>query len=748
MNRAIPSWILLLGLWSASAIPAQDAEDPELLYQTALHWEVVEGDLERALELYRRVTLLTSVSRSTAARALLRMGQCLEKLGRADASRIYLRILNEYGDQPGIAHQARLELERLGTGQRFPNPSGSTLRFVLADERLSGWAPSFPADFDFSPDGERLVFQARLDGDFQRGVSFSDDLGYWKMSRQLGLFVTDRTGSLVRPLVRDWGPWRFPASARWSPSGEMICYLAATNVVGESGRPEEVRAIFVIPGEGGEQRQIGPHLPASTGQVFWSPGGLLTYLDREGLHTIDLDGRLLSEVTFKREEAGFGGYSSDGRWLVFHDLAGYNQPQTDDLGPNRDIWIMPVTGGNAVRITRSPTPDVFPAWDTGNSIYFVSSRNGDPNIWEISVDLRTGARLGEPRQVTAYRGATIMYPQIIAQKNEIAFGLVRKTHVINVTSTDLSREPRTVARGSWPLLSPDGRTVYFVGGEEGQPGIFAVSSAGSDPRQLTDSLLPNNPGSGFDLSPDGQTLVFLAPTREGKAIFRLFVSGGSPELLVELEDLGSLHPQPRWSPSGDLVAYAFNGALHIIPPYGGRARKLAQLDWENSTIRWSPDGDYLAGLGYLGSIAGRRSFGVFVVRLSDGELRRLTTVEEHHYKEGLEWHPDGQELTFKDYRKDGLRKAYLDGRPTSAWLDLEKHWDYVGTWAPAGDEFFFITTRDYGNFDLYRWSAGTNEAQIVAEDAMPFPSFSRDGQIMAWSSEEFTKQIWLLEQPE
>ena len=671
MHRALPSRILLLVLWSASAIPAQDSEDPELLYQKAVHWEVVEGDLERALELYRKVTLLSSVSRSTAARALLRMGQCLEKLGRADASRIYRRILDEYGDQPGIAHQARLSLERLGTEQRFSKSSGSTLRFVLADERLSWWP--LAADFDFSPDGKRLVFRASLAGDFQEGVSFSDDLGYSELSVHLGLFVTDRTGSLVRPLVRDWGPWRFPASPRWSPDGQMICYLAATNVVRESGRPEEVRGIFVVPAKGGEQRRIGPYLSAATSQVFWSPEGLLTYVNPQGLHTVDLEGRLLTKVTFEGELARFGGYSSDGRWVVFQARAAQ-----DDLRPNMDIWIMPSNGGPAGRITRSPTLDVFPAWDTRkNSIYFVSSRNGDPNIWEVSVDLRTGTRLGEPRQVTAYRGTTIVRPQVIAQKNEIAFGLVRQTSVINVASTDLSGEPKTVTKGSWPLLSPDGQTVYFVG-EEGQPGIFVVSRAGGEPRQLTDSLLPNAYGPGFDLSSDGQTLVFLAPTPEGKAISRLSLSGGSPELLVELENRSGVHPQPRWSPNGDLVAYAFNGSLNVIPAGGGQPKKLAKLNWYNPTIRWSPDGEYLAGLGYLGSIAGSQSFGVFVVRLSDGQVRRLTTVEEHHWKEGLEWHPNGQELTFMDYRKDGIRKAYLDGRPTSPWLDLEEHWDHVG----------------------------------------------------------------------
>ena len=742
MDRALLSRILLLALWSAPAIPAQGREDPEVLYQRAVHQEVVEDDLEQALELYRQVTVLTGVSRSTAARALLRMGQCLEKLGRADASRIYLRILNEYGDQPGTAHQARLKLERKGTEQRFPNPSGSTLRFVLADERLPWRPPNMPADFDFSPDGERLVFRASLDGDFQQDVSFSDDLGFSVLAKQMGLFVADRTGSLVRPLVRNWGPWRGPGSPRWSPDGQMICYVAATNAARESGPPQEVRGIFVVPARGGEQRRVGPHVSASTRQVFWSPEGLLTYVDREGLHTINLEGRLVTKVTFESEKAAFGGYSSDGRWLVFEDVIGYRNE--DVLGPNTDIWIMPSTGGPAVRITRSPKADRFPAWDTSkNSIYFVSSRTGEPNIWEVSVDLRTGTRLGEPRSVTAYRGVTIMRLQVIPEKNQVAFGLVRETRVINVAKTDLSGEPRTVAKGSRPRLSPDGRTVYFVGGEESQPGFFAISSSGGEPRQLIDAGYR----SGFDLSPDGQTLVFLAPTPGGKAIFRLPVSGGSPELLVEMEDLSDVHPQPKWSPNGDLVAYAFSGSLHVIPARGGQPKRLAPLGWLNSSIRWSPNGDYLAGLGYLGSVAGNQSFGAFVVQLSDGQVRRLTTVEEHHWKAGLEWHPNGRELTFMDYRKDGIRKAYLDGRPSVMWLDLEEHWDYVGTWAPAGDEFFFQTTREYGRMDLYRWSAATDEVQFVARNS-DRPSFSRDGQIMAWVSAELTKQIWLLEQTE
>jgi hypothetical protein len=49
--------------------------------QRAMHVEHVEGDLERAIQLYRDIVAQHGDVRNAAAKALLRLGSCYEKLG-------------------------------------------------------------------------------------------------------------------------------------------------------------------------------------------------------------------------------------------------------------------------------------------------------------------------------------------------------------------------------------------------------------------------------------------------------------------------------------------------------------------------------------------------------------------------------------------------------------------------------------------------------------------------------------------
>lgn len=65
--------------------------------------------------------------------------------------------------------------------------------------------------------------------------------------------------------------------------------------------------------------------------------------------------------------------------------------------------------------------------------------------------------------------------------------------------------------------------------------------------------------------------------------------------------------------------------------------------WEGWTLRWSPNGQYIGALGY--EKPGAQNVAV-AVRASGKQLIRLTPEAEQNYKEGLEWHPDGQRLTY------------------------------------------------------------------------------------------------------
>src|SRR5436305_10943351 len=107
MNRTI----LALAI-AAVAMVAEErkAADAELRLQAAIHAEMVDGNCKAAIEQYKKVA--ESGNRAVAAKALIRMAECHQKLGDAESKKIYERVAREYADQKEPAAIAR---ERLGS---------------------------------------------------------------------------------------------------------------------------------------------------------------------------------------------------------------------------------------------------------------------------------------------------------------------------------------------------------------------------------------------------------------------------------------------------------------------------------------------------------------------------------------------------------------------------------------------------------------------------------------------------------
>jgi hypothetical protein len=112
--------------------------------QSALHREVVLGDLKGAMDAYRAVA--AQAPRPTAARALLRLAKCLEKSGRRlEARDVYSRVAGQFGDQADVAAQARAELavwESAG-----PGPVNLRFEEGTPGKLPAGWfVPALPQD--------------------------------------------------------------------------------------------------------------------------------------------------------------------------------------------------------------------------------------------------------------------------------------------------------------------------------------------------------------------------------------------------------------------------------------------------------------------------------------------------------------------------------------------------------------------------------------------------------------------------
>src|SRR5712691_3254749 len=115
--------LLVANLMLSTALLATAQKTPESMLGAALHQEEVQGDLKGAIAAYQKVVATPGVSRKTTAEALVRMGQCYEKLGDSESRKAYERVLREYADQKESAALARGRL----SGTAHPGRQSNTL---------------------------------------------------------------------------------------------------------------------------------------------------------------------------------------------------------------------------------------------------------------------------------------------------------------------------------------------------------------------------------------------------------------------------------------------------------------------------------------------------------------------------------------------------------------------------------------------------------------------------------------------
>ncbi len=113
--------ILVLSAMVATVFASPQKRDrTDVQFEAAAKKETVDGDLKAAIEIYQKIA--QSGNRVAAANALVRMGQCYEKLGDTEAKKAYERVVREFGDQKEAVAEARKRLTK------FTGPGGALNR--------------------------------------------------------------------------------------------------------------------------------------------------------------------------------------------------------------------------------------------------------------------------------------------------------------------------------------------------------------------------------------------------------------------------------------------------------------------------------------------------------------------------------------------------------------------------------------------------------------------------------------------
>ena len=135
------SWTLA-AIMALSTITTSQAPTGHAVFEQALAKERVDGNLTEAIKLYERVVAEFASDRALAARALVQVGRCYEKLGREEAVRAYERLVRDFADQVDAVELARA---RLATLKRpVPGPTTPHRARVSQGGQQQSTAVAFP----------------------------------------------------------------------------------------------------------------------------------------------------------------------------------------------------------------------------------------------------------------------------------------------------------------------------------------------------------------------------------------------------------------------------------------------------------------------------------------------------------------------------------------------------------------------------------------------------------------------------
>jgi Tol biopolymer transport system component len=162
------------------------------------------------------------------------------------------------------------------------------------------------------------------------------------------------------------------------------------------------------------------------------------------------------------------------------------------------LYIVGADGEGPRRLTSGPSSDTQPEWSPdGKRIAFTTDRAGNREVEVMSVDG------GEP--------------------------------------VNLSKNPAGDFEPTW---SPDGTRIAYTSTRDGKPEVYVVQADGSKTTRLTISEGSRAP----TWSPEGLRVVLVAV---GTGLALVDLRAGSVQPITT----DSLDGHPRWSPSGDLIAF-------------------------------------------------------------------------------------------------------------------------------------------------------------------------------------------------
>jgi len=610
----------------------QKNEQAELALKAAIKTETVDGNLKGAIEQYKAIAALSGASRATVANALLRMGQCYEKLGQVEARAAYERVVREFGDQAEAAKvaQARLSALRSGGGALAARTDVATRRVYVGepDEEYVSLSPDGRYIVLNRPEvggywlrdlqsGRRFRLPTASSGAAQSGALVSPDgkriVHLWeRRGGTLEIRVSSLDGSSDQVLYQgtDKGILMLPIA--WMPDGRRI--LAGSFDI--RAKTYQINQRHIISLQDGAVRDVGQ--PEKGGDMHWgdpSPDGrYAAYAFKNDIFlydtTTEQDSALVQNPAYDHAL----GWTPDGSGLVFES----------DRSGTRDLYLQEIEKGRPRGEPRMVKREVGSGRLilTRDGRLFRFENTGGEDSFTASVDELSGKLTSSPVPVDGDSFPTILWPGWSADGKQLYYAVFKKpalwTPVLSIRSPETGPKREILPNpklnySAAPVLSPDGRRFAVGGmGPDKDFGVFAIASENGDVTQLA-KVTPAGINPCPNWSPDGRAIFYKMTSPEK-----------GTEFLIKRKDLSSGEETE--------VFRGFHTREMKISPEGRRFAYVRTDKPGNSDV-----------LGVL-DLQSRKELELWRVPLPDSAAIGTTTGMETHLLKAPAWTPDGRHV--------------------------------------------------------------------------------------------------------
>ena len=351
--------IVVVASLTLSTVAAQKGYD---LFQQALAKERAEGKPQEAIAIYQQVVKEAGTDRALAARALIQMAGCYEKVGSSEARRTYLRVVTDFADQLQQVTIAKTKLAAAEGAANAPAPNREPAVRAI----------TLPPTGVVSPDGTKVAY-------IERRILYVRPLEGGTPTTLLEPPTGDHVGD---PFV-------------WSRDSRRLAVNLCGNATPAS--PSNKCDQRVIEADASASRTILPRRTEGIDPIDWSP-----------------DDRKILAVFFgspTQEQAQLvliGAADGSVRPILTAPYAMLNVPYTKPAfsadgqfiayTSQGDVVIVPTDGSGNVRRIEHPADDRFVAWTpTKSAIFFLSNRFGTNDL--LRMDIAAGQPDGLPRVV-------------------------------------------------------------------------------------------------------------------------------------------------------------------------------------------------------------------------------------------------------------------------------------------------------------------------------------------------------------